>query len=554
MAPLSRFLTRRMLGPFRYFCFSAHVEQSSSPHSVALSDSYSFSSSSFPSSSRWKLNQLWPVSILLTAAAPLVLCHEESNDRHSATHEHDRALPISFLEELKSICGDNRVTLDLDERSSHSKPMSNFYPVINIPDVVVYPRNKNDVIAIVRTCSKYNIPIVPYGGATSIEGQILSPYGGLSMDMSLMKKIVELNVEDMDVVVEPGIGWQELNEFLRPYGLFFPLDPGPGASIGGMCATRCSGSLAVRYGTMKDNVLAVQVVLANGDVVKSANRARKSAAGYDLTKLMIGSEGTLGVFTEITLRLQKIPESSVVAICSFGSVKDAADVAIAIMHSGIQPSRLELLDEVMMNALNQANDLSLPEEPTLMFEFIGTDAYAQEQARHAHKVVKEHEGHSYTVFETPEEKETLWKMRKEILWAYLAIQEKTAALTTDVCVPLSRLAECISRTKEETDASFLMCATLAHAGDGNCHTAIVFDASKEEDVQEANRLITFIVDLALEMEGTCTGEHGVGIGKSKYLEKELGIGSLHAMRKIKNALDPANVMNPGKVLPAQFCS
>lgn len=275
---------------------------------------------------------------------------------------------------------------------------------------------------------------------------------------------------------------------------------------------------------------------------------------YDLTRLMIGSEGTLGVLTEVTLRLQKIPESSVVAICSFANVKDAADVAIAIMHSGIQASRLELLDEVNMNALNKANGKNFPENPTLMFEFIGTDAYAMEQTMRAQKIAKEHKGHGFTFFEIPEEKDQLWKMRKEVLWACLTMLDKPDALATDVCVPLSRLAECISRTKEETDASFLTCATLAHAGDGNLHTLISFDSSNEKEVQEVKRLSTLIVNLALQMEGTCTGEHGVGVAKSQYLEKELGVETLKAMHTIKQALDPGNIMNPGKVIPPHICS
>ncbi|MCO5609395.1 hypothetical protein L7F22_063621 [Adiantum nelumboides] len=479
-------------------------------HSSSDSNSASSCASSFT------LNWLWP---LLTAAgsAPVILCQDGMQSGDVTTGTQDKTLPVSFVGELRSICGVDGVSLDEDDRSFHSKSVSNFHPVKEIPDVVVYPRCQEDVVAIVKTCSKHRIPIVPYGGATSLEGQILSPLRGVSMDMRKMKRIIKLHVDDMDVVVEPGIGWLELNEYLKAYGLFFPLDPGPGASIGGMCATRCSGSLAVRYGTMKDNVLAVKAVLANGDVMKTANRARKSAAGYDLTSLMIGSEGTLGVVTEVTLRLQKIPESCAVAICSFESVKDAANVAIAIMHSGIQASRLELLDEVVISALNKANDKTFPEKPTLMLEFIGTDAHTTEQITRVQKIANEHKGSAFTPFESQEEKEQLWKMRKEVLWASLAMQEKIGAITTDVCVPLSRLAECISKTKEETDASFLMCATLAHAGDGNCHTLILFDSSNDADVQEAKHLSTFIVNLALEMEGTCTGEHGVGIAKAKVV-------------------------------------
>ncbi|OAY73278.1 D-lactate dehydrogenase (cytochrome), mitochondrial [Ananas comosus] len=410
---------------------------------------------------------------------------------------------------------------------------------------------QDDVQKIVTACNKYKVPIVPYGGATSIEGHTLAPQGGVCIDMSLMTKIKSLNVEDMDVVVEPGIGWIELNEYLRPYG--------PGATIGGMCATRCSGSLAVRYGTMRDNVInllmlsEVQVVLANGEVIKTGSRARKSAAGYDLTRLIIGSEGTLGVITEVTLRLQKLPSHSVVAMCNFQTIKDAADVAIATMLSGIQVSRVELLDEVQIKAINLANGKNIPEVPTLMFEFIGTEAYAREQTLLVQNIVSEHNGSDFVFVEDPDAKKELWKIRKEALWAGFAMAPGYEAMITDVCVPLSRLAECISKSKQQLDASPLTCMVIAHAGDGNFHTIILFDPSKEEQQQEAERLNHFMVHTALSMEGTCTGEHGVGTGKMKYLEEELGIGALRTMKRIKTALDPNSIMNPGKLIPPHVC-
>ncbi|GAU17558.1 hypothetical protein TSUD_341020 [Trifolium subterraneum] len=463
-----------------------------------------------------------------------------------------KAFPQELLEELKIICEDN-ISLDYDERYMHGKPQHSFHQAVNIPDVIVYPRSEEEVSKIVKSCNNHKIPIVPYGGATSIEGHTLSPHGGVCIDMSSMKKVKALHVNDMDVVVEPGIGWMELNEYLEPYGLFFPLDPGPGASIGGMCATRCSGSLAVRYGTMRDNVISLKVVLANGDIVKTASRARKSAAGYDLTRLMIGSEGTLGVITEVTLRLQKIPQFSVVAMCNFPSVKDAADVAIATMMSGIQVSRVELLDEVQVKAINIANGKSFPESPTLMFEFIGTEAYAREQTQIVRKIVSEHNGSDFVFAEEPEAKKELWKVRKEALWACFAMEPNKEAMISDVCVPLSRLADLISKSKRELDASPLVCTVIAHAGDGNFHTVILFDPTKEEEQQEAERLNNFMVHAALLLEGTCTGEHGVGTGKMKYLEKELGVEALRTMKKIKSVLDPNNIMNPGKLIPPHVC-
>ncbi|KAI9380314.1 hypothetical protein POPTR_016G064800v4 [Populus trichocarpa] len=461
-------------------------------------------------------------------------------------------LPQELIEELKAICQDN-MSMDYDERYFHGKPQHSFHKAVNIPDVVVFPRSEEEVSNIVKSCDKHKVPIVPYGGATSIEGHTLSPHGGICIDMSLMQNVKALHVEDMDVVVEPGIGWMELNEYLEPHGLFFPLDPGPGATIGGMCATRCSGSLAVRYGTMRDNVISLKVVLPNGDVVKTASRARKSAAGYDLTRLVIGSEGTLGVITEVTLRLQKIPQHSVVAMCNFPTVKDAADVAIATMLSGIQVSRVELMDEVQVRAINIANDKNLPEFPTLMFEFIGTEAYAREQTLIVQKIISEHRGSDFVFAEDPEAKKELWKIRKEALWACFAMEPKYEAMISDVCVPLSHLAELISRSKKELDASPLVCTVIAHAGDGNFHTVILFDPNQEDHRREAERLNHFMVHSALSMEGTCTGEHGVGTGKMKYLEKELGVEALKTMKRIKNALDPNNIMNPGKLIPPHVC-
>ncbi|CAL5356924.1 unnamed protein product [Camellia sinensis] len=461
-------------------------------------------------------------------------------------------VPQELIDELKAICQDN-MTMDFDERYFHGKPQNSFHKAVNIPDVVVFPRTAEEVSKIVKSCNKYKVPIVPYGGATSIEGHTLSPHGGVCIDMNLMKRVKSLHVEDMDVVVEPGIGWMELNEYLEPYGLFFPLDPGPGATIGGMCATRCSGSLAARYGTMRDNVINLKVVLANGDIVKTGSRARKSAAGYDLTRLMIGSEGTLGVITEVTLRLQKIPQYSVVAMCNFPTIKDAADVAIATMLSGIQVSRVELLDEVQVKAINIANGKNLPEAPTLMFEFIGTESYSREQTLIVQKIASEHNGSDFVFAEDPEAKKELWKIRKEALWACFAMEPSFEAMISDVCVPLSHLAELISRSKVELDASPLVCTVIAHAGDGNFHTVILFDPNQEEQRREAERLNHFMVHTALSMEGTCTGEHGVGTGKMKYLEKELGIEALRTMKSIKGALDPNNIMNPGKIIPPHVC-
>ncbi|XP_066393389.1 D-lactate dehydrogenase [cytochrome], mitochondrial-like [Miscanthus floridulus] len=504
------------------------------------------------------------LSFLAAAAAAaggatVALCDSGLNHRVGGKDSTDlvvrgkrKLVPQEFIDELASFLGDN-MTLDYEERSFHGTPQNSFHKAVNVPDVVVFPSSQDEVQKIVMACNKYKVPIVPYGGATSLEGHTLAPHGGVCINMTLMKKIKSLNVEDMDVVVEPGVGWIELNEYLKPYGLFFPLDPGPGATIGGMCATRCSGSLAVRYGTMRDNVINLRAVLPNGDVVKTGSRARKSAAGYDLARLIIGSEGTLGVITEVTLRLQKLPSHSVVATCNFKTIKDAADVAIATMFSGIQVSRVELLDEVQIKAINMANGKNLPEVPTLMFEFIGTEAYALEQTLLVQKIATEHHGSDFVFVEEPDAKAELWKIRKEALWAALAMKPDHESMSTDVCVPLSRLAECISTSKRLLDASPLTCLVVAHAGDGNFHTIILFDPSQDDQRKEAERLNHFMVHTALSMEGTCTGEHGVGTGKMKYLEEELGIESLRTMKRIKAALDPNNIMNPGKLIPPHVC-
>ncbi|XP_021721298.1 D-lactate dehydrogenase [cytochrome], mitochondrial-like [Chenopodium quinoa] len=523
-------------------------------------------------SSKGKNPFLWWSSYLVPISAASLLIQFQSNPSFSDSFDTDsrgvgiggkgstefvvkgshRSVPQELINDLKAICGEN-MSMDYEERSVHGKPQNSFHKAVNIPDIVIFPRSEQEVSLIVKSCNKHKVPIVPYGGATSIEGHTLSPHGGVCIDLSQMKSVKALHVRDMDVVVEPGIGWMELNEYLEPYGLFFPLDPGPGATIGGMCATRCSGSLAVRYGTMRENVINLKVVLANGDVVKTGNRARKSAAGYDLTRLVIGSEGTLGVITEVTLRLQKIPQYSVVARCNFPSIKDAADVAIATMMSGIQVSRVELMDEVQVKAINIANGSNLPETPTLLFEFVGTEAYSREQTRLVQKIASEHNGSDFIFAEEPEAKKELWKMRKEALWACFAMEPEYEAMISDVCVPLSQLAELISKSKEVLDASPLICAVVAHAGDGNFHTLILFDPNNEEHRKEAERLNHFMVQAALSMEGTCTGEHGVGTGKMKYLEQELGIENLRTMKSIKAALDPNNIMNPGKLIPPHVC-
>ncbi|CAM6102545.1 unnamed protein product [Calypogeia fissa] len=548
---------------FRFFTSS--VTEFSKPSTAPFRDSLIRSSSNYSSSeSSWRYR-----GGLLSGAFGLFLGLESFRDHlesepilTEATHQSDQLLlpslvatrlAESFLEELRRVCDRERIVTDLDDRNAHGKPWNTYHKLKNVPDLVIYPKTTEEIVTIVKLCDKYKVPVTPYGAATSLEGHTLTPHGGVSLDMTLMKGVKALHLDDMDVVVEPGIGWIELNEYLKPYGLFFPLDPGPGATIGGMCATRCSGSLAVRYGTMRDNVISLKAVMANGDVVKTASRARKSAAGYDLTRLLIGSEGTLAVITEVTLRLQKIPQASTVAMCNFPSIGDAADVAIAIMHSGIQASRIELLDNVMIKAVNLANGTTYPEEPTLMFELIGTEAYALEQTQLVQSIAEKHHASDFVYAKTPEEKVELWKIRKEAFWATATLSENAEAMVTDVCVPLSKLAECIATAKLQLDASPLVTCILSHAGDGNFHAIILFNPDDKGEVDEAQRLSNMMVHTALALEGTCTGEHGIGVGKMKYLEEELGQEAVKSMGAIKRALDPHNIMNPGKIIPPQFC-
>ncbi|CAI5989885.1 unnamed protein product [Closterium sp. NIES-64] len=451
---------------------------------------------------------------------------------------------------LVAAVGEEGVEEGEEERQSHAKPWNSYHPVSALPAAVVLPRSTEQVAAVVRVCAEHGVPVVAYGGGTSLEGHTTTPMGGVSINMTRMNQVLAVHEGDMDAVVQPGITWGDLNAHLAPLGLFFPLDPGPGATLGGMAATRCSGSLAVRYGTMRDNVISLQAVLANGEVVRTAARARKSAAGYDLTRLLVGSEGTLAVITELTVRLHRIPPLSAVAMCPFPSIRAAADAAIATVHSGVQASRVELLDEVMVGAFNSANGYCYPHRPTLMLEVTAeTPQHLEQQLAAVRAVAERHGAEEMRFAEGEEEKRELWRARKEALWAAYSLRPGTEPLITDVCVPLSRLAECMDATKSDVQRSALPCPMLAHAGDGNFHVCIFFDPSSAEETAEAKALSAAITLRALAMDGTCTGEHGVGVGKTQYLEREVGAGAVAAMQAVKDALDPHGILNPGKVLP-----
>jgi D-lactate dehydrogenase (cytochrome) len=417
------------------------------------------------------------------------------------------------------------------------------------PDAVIWVENTEEVSEVVRVAATHRVPIIPFGAGTSLEGHINAPHGGLSLDLSRMNRIIAVNERDLDCVVEPGVSRRQLNEYLRDLGLFFPVDPGAEeATIGGMSATRASGTTAVRYGTMRDNVLNLTVVMADGSIVKTAQRARKSAAGYDLTRLMVGSEGTLGVITEVTVRVYGIPERILAAVCPFTTLEGACNAVIQSIQLGLGVARMELLDVMQIRAVNIYAKLNLEERPTLFLEFHGTEVGARDQVENF-KAIAESEGAlRFDWAETEEERRRLWKARHDAYWAIKTVWPGRDALATDVCVPISRLAECVVETQKDIEACGLIAPIVGHVGDGNFHTTPVFDRGNAKELAALEGFLERLVRRAIAMEGTCTGEHGVGQGKAKYLKAELGAG-VALMRSIKVALDPLGIFNPGKILP-----
>jgi D-lactate dehydrogenase (cytochrome) len=439
-----------------------------------------------------------------------------------------------------------RVVTSMAVREQHGHSLT--WVANEPPDVVVYPETTQEVSDIVRLCGGAGVPIVPFGTGTSLEGHVNAPYGGVSVDTSLMKRILAVHDEDLDCVVEAGVTRKELNEHLRDRGLFFPIDPGADASLGGMAATRASGTNAVRYGTMKENVLSLTVVLPNGDVVKTARRAKKSSAGYDLTRLFVGSEGTLGVITELTLKLHGIPEAISAGICPFPSVKAACDAVILTIQAGLPVARIELLDEVQVRAANLYSKLTLPEKPLLLLEFHGTPAGVKEQSERFGEFASEYGGGPFEWATKAEERSTLWQARHDSYWAARGLRPSAQSVATDVCVPISRLAECVAETQRDIEASGLVAPIVGHVGDGNFHLQPLVDIDNPAEVAACEALIDRLVERALAMEGTCTGEHGIGQKKMKYLGLEHGAEALDLMRALKRAIDPGNMMNPGKIV------
>jgi D-lactate dehydrogenase (cytochrome) len=450
--------------------------------------------------------------------------------------------------ELKQLLGARASDADA-VRDHHSRGESYHAPAL--PDIVCFPTTTDEVAGIARISARHQVPLVPFGAGTSLEGHVNAIHGGISVDLREMRRVVRVSAEDLDATVEAGVTRLQLNKALKNTGLSFPVDPGADATIGGMTATRASGTTAVRYGTMRENVLGLTVVLADGRVIKTGTRARKSSAGYDLTRLFVGSEGTLGVITEITLRLHPLPEAVSAATCAFESIQGAVETVIATIQLGIPVARIELLDEAQMDAVNRYSrhlEAGYPVAPTLFFEFHGDSArHVAEQAATVQGLAAERGGSGFEWATRPEDRERLWQARHDALYAAIALRPSSRAWTTDVCVPISRLTECVMATRaDNAGASFPICL-VGHAGDGNFHLLYVLDPTDAAELDEARRLNERLVLRALAMDGTCSGEHGVGIGKMKYLEAEHG-AALDVMRTIKRALDPDNRMNPGKMI------
>ncbi len=440
----------------------------------------------------------------------------------------------------------NRVVTSQAVREQHGNTVT--WIVNQPPDAVVYPQSTEDVQQIVRICSANRVPIIPFGVGTSLEGHVNAPRGGVSIDFRDMNKVLAVHAEDLDCVVEPGITRKALNEQLRDSGLFFPIDPGADASLGGMAATRCSGTNAVRYGTMKDNVIALKVVLANGEVIDTARRAKKTSAGYDLTRLMVGSEGTLGVITQLTLRLSGIPEAISGGTCPFPSVEACCNTAIHTIQSGIPVARIELLDALQVRACNLHSKLGLPETPMLFLEFHGTETSVAEQSKRFGEIAAEFGGGPFTWTTRPEERTRLWEARHHAALSNFTLRPGASMVATDVCVPISRLAECVTETQRDIEESRILAPIVGHVGDGNFHLTLLIDMDDADEVKRAKALSERLVERALAMDGTCTGEHGVGQGKMKYMVAEHGAAALNVMASIKRALDPQNIMNPGKIV------
>ena len=466
---------------------------------------------------------------------------------HVLPHANLRTMPAAMLQALKTRFAE-RCSTALAVREQHGRGESVYDA--QPPEAVVFCESNDDVVFVVRLAHGHAVPVIPYGTGSSLEGHLLAVQGGVSVDVSRMDKILSINGADLTVTVQAGVTREQLNREIKDTGLFFPIDPGANASLGGMAATRASGTNAVRYGTMRENVLGLTVITAQGELIHTGTRAKKSSAGYDLTRLMVGSEGTLGVMTEVTLRLFPLPEAVTAAVCNFSSIDDAVQTTIQLIQMGVPIARCELLDANAIRAVNRHSKLSLQESPLLLMEFHGSEASVQEQAETVQALAAEHGGQAFQWARTPEERSKLWAARHQSYFAALQMRPGCRCQSSDTCVPISRLAESINDSVTEAEASGIPYWIVGHVGDGNFHLSYLMDPNNSAEVAEVERLNVLMVQRALRLGGTCTGEHGIGLHKMGYLVEEAGLGAVDMMRSIKRALDPKNIMNPGKVFSA----
>ncbi|MEO6974119.1 MAG: FAD-linked oxidase C-terminal domain-containing protein [Rhodoferax sp.] len=455
-----------------------------------------------------------------------------------------RRVPPALIEALQARFGAQCSTA-LVVREQHGRDESSFEAPP--PAAVIFAESTHDVADAVKLASQYEVPVIPFAVGSSLEGHLLAVQGGISIDVNRMNRVLSVNAEDLTVTVQPGVTRKQLNEEVKSTGLFFPIDPGADASIGGMTATRASGTNAVRYGTMRENVLALEVVTASGEVIRTGTRAKKSSAGYDLTRLMVGSEGTLGVITEVTVKLYPLPEAISAAICSFPSIEAAVRTTIEVIQLGVPIARVELIDHHTVRMVNKHSKLNLREEPLLLMEFHGSPASVKEQAQTVQELASEHGGNAFEWASTPEERTRLWTARHNAYFAAVQSRPGCRAISTDTCVPISRLADCLLDSVAEAEASGIPYFLVGHVGDGNFHFGYLLDPNDPKEREVAEDLNHKLVTRALSLEGTCTGEHGVGLHKMDFLVTEAGAGAVDMMRTIKRALDPKNIMNPGKI-------
>ena len=455
-------------------------------------------------------------------------------------------LPAALIQSLQQQF-QHRFSQGESNRLQHGRDESVHAP--QPPDGVVMAESTEEVAAVVRLCAEHGVPIIPYGVGSSVEGHVLATRGGISLDLSGMNQVLAIHAEDGDATVQAGVTRKQLNDALKGTGLFFPIDPGADATLGGMAATRASGTNAVRYGTMRENVMATTTVLADGRIMKTGGRARKSSAGYDLTRLLVGSEGTLGIMTELTVKLYPIPEAISAAVCTFPSIEAAVQTVIHTIQLGVPVARIELLDALSLKAINQFSKTTLAEAPTLFFEFHGSPAGVEEQAQTVQAIADDLGGANFAWATRPEDRSRLWQARHDAYFACLQLKPGCRCFPTDVCVPISRLAECIAETQADIAQVSIPIALFGHVGDGNFHLVVLVDTDNPKEMEEAAWISRRVVERAIAMEGTCTGEHGIGLGKRKYLPLEHGEVAVDVMRAVKAALDPHNLLNPGKILP-----